>query len=49
METAHLASLGARPIPRDDFLVRVAALVDAGEPPCRWPADGIDGAFRKPR
>lgn len=49
METAHLASLGARPIPRDDFLVRVAALVDAGEPPARWPADGIDGVFRSPQ
>jgi len=49
METAHLASLGARPIPRDDFLARVTALVDAGDPPGRWPADGIDGHFRKPR
>lgn len=49
METAHLASLGARPIPRDDFLARVAALVDIGDPPVRWPADGIDGAYRKPR
>jgi leucyl/phenylalanyl-tRNA--protein transferase len=49
METAHLAALGARPIPRDEFLVRVAALVDLGDPPGRWPADGIDGAFRKPQ
>ncbi|MEW6165431.1 MAG: leucyl/phenylalanyl-tRNA--protein transferase [Pseudomonadota bacterium] len=47
METAHLASLGARPIPRDEFLARVAALVDAGDAPDRWPANGIDGAFRK--
>lgn len=49
METAHLASLGARPLPRDEFLARVAALVDQGDPPGRWPAAGIDGAFRKPR
>lgn len=48
MQTAHLASLGARPIPRVDFLARVAALVDAGDPPGRWPADGIDGHFRQP-
>jgi len=48
METAHLASMGARPIPRDDFLARLAVLADAGEPPGRWPADAIDGAFRRP-
>lgn len=47
METAHLATLGARPIPRDDFLARIAALVDHGAPPARWPSDGIDGVFRK--
>ncbi len=49
METAHLASLGARPIPRDDFIARVAALVDTGDPPGRWPIGGIDEHFRKPR
>lgn len=48
METSHLASLGARPIPRDEFLVRVAALVDLGGPPGRWPEDAIDDAFRTP-
>lgn len=50
METPHLASLGARPIPRSDFATRLAALVVAGEPAHaagRWPADGIDGIFRK--
>jgi leucyl/phenylalanyl-tRNA---protein transferase len=47
METNHLASLGARPIPRDEFLARVAACVDAGDPPGRWPTEGIDGVFRK--
>ncbi|MEW6293202.1 MAG: leucyl/phenylalanyl-tRNA--protein transferase [Pseudomonadota bacterium] len=47
METAHLTSLGARPIPRDDYLARLAALVEQGDGPGRWPADGIDGVFRK--
>jgi len=47
METAHLATLGAAPLPRDDFLARLAALVDTGDVPGHWPADGIDGVFRK--
>jgi leucyl/phenylalanyl-tRNA--protein transferase len=46
METAHLRSLGARPIPRDEFLARLKALVAAGDPPGAWPADAIDGCFR---
>jgi len=46
METAHLTSLGARPIPRDEYLARVAALVAGGDTPGRWPADAIDGIFR---
>ncbi|MDP3037787.1 MAG: leucyl/phenylalanyl-tRNA--protein transferase, partial [Rhodocyclaceae bacterium] len=41
METAHLATLGAAPLPRDDFLARLATLVDAGDPPGRWPADAV--------
>ncbi|MDX9994626.1 MAG: leucyl/phenylalanyl-tRNA--protein transferase [Rhodocyclaceae bacterium] len=48
METEHLASLGARPIARDDFLARIAALVKRGDAPGRWPANAIDGHFRKP-
>jgi leucyl/phenylalanyl-tRNA---protein transferase len=47
METTHLASLGALPISRDDYLARVAALVDGGDAPGHWPAEGIDGVFRK--
>lgn len=47
METAHLATLGARPIPRNEFLQRLASLVDQNDVPGRWPADGIDGIFRK--
>lgn len=46
METAHLRSLGARPIPRDEYLASVAALVAQDDAPGRWPADGIDGVFR---
>ncbi len=47
METAHLRSLGARPIPREEFVARLAALVASGEPSGPWPADAIDGCFRK--
>jgi leucyl/phenylalanyl-tRNA--protein transferase len=47
METTHLASLGARPISRDDFLARVAVLVDSGDPPGHWPADAANGLFRR--
>jgi leucyl/phenylalanyl-tRNA--protein transferase len=39
MNTAHLASLGAREIPRDDFIRRLQGLT-AIPPLCgRWPAD----------
>lgn len=38
MHTAHLASLGAREIPRDDFIARLDALVAAGSAPGPWPA-----------
>lgn len=47
METAHLASLGARPIPRVRFAAVLAGLVDAGGPPERWPAHAIDGVYRR--
>lgn len=46
METAHLATLGARPIPRDDFLARLAALVDKDDVPGHWPADAVQDCFR---
>lgn len=35
-ETEHLASFGARPIPRDEFAERVAALVNSIEPGGMW-------------
>jgi leucyl/phenylalanyl-tRNA--protein transferase len=46
METAHLASLGARAIPRRDFVSRLAGLTAAGDAPGRWPADAVMDAFR---
>ena len=36
MNTGHLASLGAREIRRDDFVLRVRALVNYAEPPGAW-------------
>lgn len=45
METAHLTSLGARPIARMQFVGLLAALRDAGDPPARWPADAMRGLF----
>jgi leucyl/phenylalanyl-tRNA--protein transferase len=47
METTHLASLGARPIPRRDFSARLDVLCLQGDGPGRWPADAIDGHFRR--
>ncbi|MDP1734652.1 MAG: leucyl/phenylalanyl-tRNA--protein transferase [Sulfuritalea sp.] len=49
METRHLASLGARPIPRRDFTARLDTLCERGDPPGRWPAAAIDGHFRRQR
>ena len=48
METTHLASLGATPIPREEFAARLAALVDHDSPPAPWPVSAADGMFRKP-
>lgn len=47
METPHLATMGAGPIPRREFVARVAALADQDDHPGPWPADGIDGIFRR--
>lgn len=47
METTHLVSLGARPIPRDDFIAALDALAVTGNAPGRWPAVAVAGAFRK--
>jgi leucyl/phenylalanyl-tRNA---protein transferase len=47
METPHLASLGASPLPRSEFVEYVTTFAGHGDAPERWPADGIDGIFRK--
>ncbi|MFH1870839.1 MAG: leucyl/phenylalanyl-tRNA--protein transferase [Pseudomonadota bacterium] len=47
METRHLASLGARPIPRCDFAARLEVLCPHGDAAGRWPAAAIDGHFRQ--
>ncbi len=46
METSHLASLGARPIPRRDFIAQLDRLTVSGCQPGRWPADAVRNAFR---
>ena len=46
METEHLASLGARPIPRRVFAEQLAYLTQ-DESPAPWPADGILNAFKQ--
>ncbi|QDX80483.1 leucyl/phenylalanyl-tRNA--protein transferase [Denitratisoma sp. DHT3] len=48
METAHLASMGARPIPRRRFLDLLEDLTAQGGSPGPWPADGILDAYRNP-
>jgi leucyl/phenylalanyl-tRNA--protein transferase len=47
METAHLASLGARPIPRSDFVALLERLTATDNQPGPWPAAAIDGIFRR--
>jgi leucyl/phenylalanyl-tRNA---protein transferase len=36
-ETAHLATLGARPIPRRAFAAHLAELINSNDPPAEWP------------
>lgn len=45
MNTAHLASLGAREIPRHEFLVGLSHWVDAGDAAGHWPQDAANGYF----
>lgn len=42
METAHLARLGARPIPRADFVARLAELINLPHLPGPWRFDASD-------
>lgn len=48
METSHLASLGARPIPRKVFVDQLRTLTHAAIA-ARWPSDGILNAYRTTR
>jgi leucyl/phenylalanyl-tRNA--protein transferase len=48
METAHLASLGARPIPRSEFVALLRRFATADfDRPGRWPADAVRDACRR--
>ena len=42
METDHLASMGARPIPRSVFCTKLAGLIDLHSPPSPWCFDASD-------
>ncbi|MBI4985725.1 MAG: leucyl/phenylalanyl-tRNA--protein transferase [Rhodocyclales bacterium] len=46
METDHLASLGARPIPRREFRELLDRYVGVDLAPARWPRDGVRNAYR---
>lgn len=45
MHTDHLASLGAREIPRDAFLTRLSALTAAASSRAHWSTDQLDLAW----
>lgn len=47
METTHLASLGARPIPRSDFCALLDRYADCGARPGHWPVDATRYAFSR--
>ncbi|PKO83886.1 MAG: leucyl/phenylalanyl-tRNA--protein transferase [Betaproteobacteria bacterium HGW-Betaproteobacteria-11] len=46
METAHLLSLGARPISRDAFLAALDRFATTEGMSGPWPATAVDGCFR---
>ena len=46
METSHLASLGARPIPRSEFAARLAELVPQTQEVGRWSANSVSHHYR---
>lgn len=47
METRHLASLGAKPIPRSDFASRLDDLCAHDMPPGRWDVDAANHCYRR--
>ena len=46
MNTPHLASLGAREIPRCDFIARLQQLVAIDTPPARWSMHGASQPWK---
>lgn len=46
MNTSHLASLGAREIPRADFVAGLARWTREGDGPGRWARDAMTNLFR---
>ena len=46
METSHLKSLGAHPIPRPDFLAHLVRLTATGDAPGSWPQEAVAKVFR---
>lgn len=46
MNTPHLASLGAREIPRGDFIARLQQLVAIDAQPARWPRHGASQPWK---
>jgi leucyl/phenylalanyl-tRNA--protein transferase len=46
MNTAHLASLGAREIPRDEFVAGLGRWTTEGNAPARWPVNAMENLFR---
>jgi leucyl/phenylalanyl-tRNA--protein transferase len=47
METSHLASLGARPMPRSEFTARLAELVPQETTVGHWSAESVRDYYRK--
>jgi leucyl/phenylalanyl-tRNA--protein transferase len=47
METRHLASLGARPIPRSDFVALLRRTTATDFRAERWPTDAVRDVYRK--
>ncbi|MFA7270980.1 MAG: leucyl/phenylalanyl-tRNA--protein transferase [Sterolibacterium sp.] len=45
MNTAHLASLGAREIPRHEFIAGLERWTKSGDAAGRWPQDAANGLF----
>ncbi|MCX7896468.1 MAG: leucyl/phenylalanyl-tRNA--protein transferase [Rhodocyclaceae bacterium] len=47
MQTAHLASLGARPIAREEFLALLSKLIEIPAPIGPWPSNAVAETYRR--